>query len=67
MFRKVQKMDLTCKISERILKTLIRVVAILIGKILWFSLAGAKESPAITKIPKLLKQNLCITGTVDAG
>jgi hypothetical protein len=35
---------LDCEISERRLKTLIREVAILIVKILWFWLAGAEES-----------------------
>ena len=36
-------------------------------KILWFRLAGAEESAVINKIPELLKSNLCITGTMDAG
>jgi hypothetical protein len=58
---------LACEISEGRLKTLFRAVAILIGKILWFWLAGAEESVVINKIPELLKQNLCITGTIDAG
>jgi len=35
--------------------------------ILWFWLAGAEESAVINKIPELLKQNLCITRTIDAG
>ena len=39
----------------------------LIVKILWFWLAGAEESAVINKIPELLKQNLCIIGTIDAG
>jgi hypothetical protein len=38
-----------------------------IVKIPWFWLAGAEESAVINKIPKLLKQKLCITGTTDAG
>ena len=58
---------LACEISEGSLKTLIRAVAILIVKILWFWLAGAEESAVINKIPELLKQNLCITRTIDAG
>jgi hypothetical protein len=58
---------LTCEISEGILKTLFRAIAILIVKILWFWLAGAEESAVINKITELLKQNLCITGTIDAG
>ena len=49
---------LTCEISERRLKTLIRAIAVLIVKILWFWLSGAKESAVINKIPELLKQNL---------
>jgi hypothetical protein len=58
---------LACEISEGKLKTLFRAIAILIGKILWFRLAGAEESGVIYKIPELLKQKLCITGTIDAG
>jgi hypothetical protein len=58
---------LACEISEGRLKTLFRAVAILIVKILWFWLAGAEESAVINKIPELLKQKLCITGTIDAG
>jgi hypothetical protein len=58
---------LACEISEGRLKTLFRAVAILIMKILWFWLAGTEESAVINKIPELLKQNLCITGTIDAG
>jgi hypothetical protein len=58
---------LPCEISEGRLKTLFRAVAILIVKILCFWLAGAEESAVINKIPELLKQNLCITGTIDAG
>ena len=54
---------LVCEISEGRLKTLIRAIAILIVKILWFWLAGA----VINKIPELLKGKLCITGTIDAG
>jgi hypothetical protein len=46
---------LACEISEGRLKTLIRAVAILIVKILWFGLAGAEESAVINKIPELLK------------
>jgi hypothetical protein len=55
------------EISEGRLKTLFRAIAILIVKILWFWLAGTEESAVINKIPELLKQNLCITGTIDAG
>jgi hypothetical protein len=57
---------LACEISEGKLKILIRAIAILIVKILWFWLAGAEESAVINKIPELLKQNLFITGTIDA-
>jgi hypothetical protein len=52
---------LACEFSEGRLKTLIRVIAILIVKILWFWLPGAEESAVINKIPELLKQKLCIT------
>jgi hypothetical protein len=61
-----EKGGLACEISEGRLKTLIRVIAILIVKILWFWLAGAEESAVINKIPELLKRKLCITGTIDA-
>ena len=43
-----------CEISEGRLKTLIRALAGLIVKILWF-LAEAEKSAMINKIPKLLK------------
>jgi hypothetical protein len=46
---------LACVISEGRLKTLFRTIAILIVKILWFWLAGAKESAVIYKISELLK------------
>ena len=36
-------------------------------KILWFWLAGIEESAMINKIPELLKQNLCVSGTIDAS
>jgi hypothetical protein len=58
---------LACEIPEGRLKILFRAVAILIVKIPWFWLAGAEESAVINKIPELLKQNVCITGTIDAG
>jgi hypothetical protein len=58
---------LACEISEGRLKALFRAFAILNVKILWFLLAGAEESAVINKIPELLKQNLCITWTIDAG
>jgi hypothetical protein len=58
---------LACEISEERLKTLFRAVAILIVKILRFWLVGTEESAVINEIPELLKQNLCITGTIDAG
>ena len=58
---------LACEFSEGKLKTLFGAIAILIGKILWFWLAGDEESAVINKIPELLKQNLCITGTIDVG
>jgi hypothetical protein len=38
-----------CEISEGRLKTLIRAVAILIGKILWFRLAGVKNQLLLRK------------------
>jgi hypothetical protein len=44
---------LACEISEGRLKTLIRAVAVLIMKILWFWLAGVEA--VISKIPELLK------------
>jgi hypothetical protein len=59
--------DMACEISEGKLKTLFRAIAVLIVKTLWFWLAEAEESAVINKIPELLKQNLCITGTIDAG
>jgi hypothetical protein len=59
--------NLACEISEGRLKTLFRAIAVLIVKILWFWLAGAEESSVINKIQELLKKNLCITGTIDAG
>jgi hypothetical protein len=46
---------LACEIPEGRLKTLIRAIAILIVKILWFCLAGAEESAVINKIPELLR------------
>ena len=58
---------LAYEISEVKLKTLFRAIAVLIGKILWFWLAGAEESVVINKIPELPKQKLCITGTINAG
>jgi hypothetical protein len=58
---------LAYEISEGKLKTLFRAIVTLIVKILWFWLAGAEESAVIDKTPELLKQNLCITGTIDAG
>ena len=56
---------LACEISEG--RFPFRAIDILIMKILWFWLAGAEESAVINKIPELLKQKLCITGTIDAG
>jgi hypothetical protein len=44
---------LACENSEGRLKTLIRAIAILIVKILWFWLAGAEESTVINKIREL--------------
>jgi hypothetical protein len=58
---------LACEISGGKLKTLYRAIVTLVVKILWFSLAAAEESAVINKIPELLKQKLCITGTIDAG
>jgi hypothetical protein len=52
---------LACEISEgRRLKTLIRAIAILTVKILWFWLAGADESAVINKIPE--KQTFALLG-----
>jgi hypothetical protein len=59
--------SLACEILEERLKTLFKAATILSVKILWFWLAGAKNSAVINKIPELLKQKLCITGTIDAG
>jgi hypothetical protein len=63
--------DLACEISEGRLKTFFffffRAIDSLIVKILWFWLAGAEESTVINKISELLKQKLCITGTIVAG
>lgn len=68
MLRTVQKMEVwLVKFQREKLKTLFRAIAVLIVKILWFWLAGAEESAVINKIPELLKQKLCITGTIDAG
>jgi hypothetical protein len=50
-----EKGGLACEISEGRLKTLVRAIAILIVKILWFWLAGTEESAVINKIPELLK------------
>jgi hypothetical protein len=47
--------SLAYEISERILKILIRAIAILIMKILWFWLDGVEETAVINKIPELLK------------
>jgi hypothetical protein len=47
-------------------KTLIRVIAVLIVKILWFCLAGDEESAVINKTPELLNHKVYITGTIDA-
>jgi hypothetical protein len=46
---------LACEISEGKLKTLFRVIAVLIVKILWFWLSWAEESAVINKIPELIK------------
>jgi len=68
MLRTVQKMEAwLVKFQREKLKTLFRAIAVLIVKILWFWLAGAEESAVINKIPEILKQKLCITGTIDAG
>jgi hypothetical protein len=58
---------LACEISEGKVKTLFGAIVTLVVKILWFWLAGAAESAVINKIPELLKQKLCIAGTIDAG
>ena len=57
---------LTCEISEGKLKILFSAIVIFVVKILWFWLARAEESAVINKIPELLKQKLCIAGTIDA-
>ena len=49
---------LACEISERKLKTLIRAIAVLILKIVWFWFALAEDSTVINKILEPLKQNL---------
>jgi hypothetical protein len=51
----VEDGGLACEISEGRLKTLIRAVAVLIVKWLWFWLAGAEQSAVINKISELLK------------
>jgi hypothetical protein len=53
---------LACEISEGRLKTLIRAIASLIVKILWFWLAGAEESAGINKIPELLSETFAFLG-----
>jgi hypothetical protein len=58
---------LACEISEEKLKNRFRAIAVLIVKILLFWLGGAEESAVLNKIPELLKQKLCITGTIVAG
>jgi hypothetical protein len=58
---------LAFEMSEGKLKTFSGPLLFWIVKILWFWLAGPEESSVINKIPKLLKQKLCITGTIDAG
>ena len=58
---------LACEISEGRWKSFFRGIASLIVKIMWFWLAGAEKSAVINKIPELLKQKRCITGTIDAG
>jgi hypothetical protein len=68
MLRTVQKMEgWFVKLQGGRLKTPNRAIAVLIVKILWFLLAGAEESAVINKIPELIKQNLCITGIIDAS
>ena len=46
---------LACDFSEGKLKILIRLIAVLIVKVLWFWLAGAKESAVINKVLELQK------------
>jgi hypothetical protein len=58
---------LACEISEGKLKTFSGPLLFWNLIILWFWLSGAEESAVINKIPELLKQNLCITGAIDAG
>jgi hypothetical protein len=54
--------DLACEIPGRRAKILIKVIAILIVKILWFWLAGAEESAVINKIPELLSETSALLG-----
>jgi hypothetical protein len=51
---------LACEISEGRLKTLIVPIAVLIVKILWFWLAGVKESAVVNKIPEPLKRTFVL-------
>ena len=68
MLRIVQKMEAwLVKFHRENLRLFSGPLLFWIVKILWFWLSRAKESAVINKIPKLLKQNLCITGTIDAG
>ena len=59
---------LACEISEGRLKTFFRAIAVFdcedsVVLVSWL----AEESAVINKIPELLKQKLCITGTIDTG
>jgi hypothetical protein len=67
MLKTVQKMEARLVKFQRENKRLFRAIAILIVKNLWLWLAGAEESAVINQIAELLKQKLCITGTIDAG
>ena len=58
---------LACEISEGKIKDFSGLLLFGSLIILWFWLAGAEESAVINKIPELLKQKLCITGTIDSG
>ena len=58
---------LACEVSEGKLKTLFRDIAILEFDYSVVLVSWGEESAVTNKIPELLKQNLCITGTIDAG
>jgi hypothetical protein len=58
---------LTCEVSEGKLKNLFRAIGILEFDYSVVLVNWGEESAVIKKIPELLKQNLCITETINAG